>query len=76
MCRPLVDSLLKAGDYYCVLADYRAYIQAQEAVDALYRNQEEWTRKSILNAARMGFFSSDRSVAEYTRDIWGVKPLT
>ncbi|GAB6058248.1 glycogen/starch/alpha-glucan phosphorylase [Desulfonatronum parangueonense] len=72
---PITDSLLHNGDYYCVLADYRAYVDCQEQVSLVYRDQEEWTRRSILNTARMGKFSSDRSIAEYARDIWGVEPL-
>lgn len=71
---PITDALLHYGDYFCVLADYRAYVDCQEKVSQLYRDQEEWTRRSILNTANMGKFSSDRSVAEYAKKIWGVKP--
>jgi glycogen phosphorylase len=72
---PLVDALLRRGDYYMLLADYRAYVTAQEAVGELFMNKDEWTRKSILNTACMGKFSSDRSVMEYADTIWGLKPL-
>ncbi len=72
--RPIVDSLLN-GDQYLLLADYQSYIDCQDAVSHAYLDQEHWTRMSILNTARMGFFSSDRSVHEYARDIWHTKPL-
>ena len=58
-----------------LLADYRAYVTAQEAVSKLFLDKDEWARKSILNTARMGKFSSDRSVMEYADRIWGLKPL-
>ena len=58
-----------------LLADYRPYLTAQEAVGRLFLDQDEWARKSILNTARMGKFSSDRSVMEYADRIWGLKPL-
>jgi starch phosphorylase len=72
---PIVESLLHQGDYYMLLADYRAYVTTQEAVGKLFLDKEEWARKSILNTARMGKFSSDRSVMEYANTIWGLKPL-
>lgn len=65
-----VAEILTGSDYYLLTADYAKYIAAQEKVDALYRNQDEWTRKSILNVARIGKFSSDRTVSEYAKDIW------
>jgi starch phosphorylase len=72
---PVYDSLMHHGDYYMLMADYRPYMEAQAAVDALYLDQDQWVRKSILNAANMGKFSSDRSVMEYARGIWHVEPL-
>ena len=73
--RPIVDALLN-DDQYLLLADYQSYIDCQETVSHAYLDQEHWTRMSILNTARMGFFSSDRSIHDYARDIWHVKPLT
>jgi len=72
--KPVVDSLLY-HDEYMLLADFRSYIDAQDAVSRLYRAPRAWTRMSILNVARMGFFSSDRTIAEYCRDVWNVKPV-
>jgi starch phosphorylase len=73
--RPIIDSLLEGGDRYFLLADYDSYVACQERVDALYRNREEWTRRSILNVANMGKFSSDRVVREYAEKIWNVRPV-
>jgi len=55
-----------------VLADYEAYINCQERVGNLYADKHEWAKKSILNVANMGKFSSDRTIMEYARDIWGI----
>ena len=71
--RPILDSLLH-DDQYMLLADYQPYIDCQDKVAAAFRDQEQWTRMSILNSARMGKFSSDRSIREYCEKIWGVKP--
>jgi glycogen phosphorylase len=67
--RPLVEDLLNR-DEFLVVADYRPYVECQERVSAAYRDPAAWTRMSILNTARMGKFSSDRSIQEYCRDIW------
>ena len=72
--RPLVDSLL-ARDDYMLLADYQAYIDCQQRVSDAYRDENSWTRMSILNSARVGRFSSDRSIRDYCRDIWNVSPI-
>jgi starch phosphorylase len=72
---PIVQGLTKPGEQYCVLADLRSYLDSQSVVDALYPTQEEWTRRAILNVARMGIFSSDRAVLDYAREIWGAKTV-
>ncbi|HHH2003992.1 TPA: glycogen phosphorylase [Yersinia enterocolitica] len=71
----LFDSLVNLGDHYQLLADYRSYVDTQEQVDTLYRHPDEWTRKTILNIANMGYFSSDRTIQEYADDIWHIKPI-
>jgi starch phosphorylase len=67
---PLKHSLLDGGDPYLCLADFRAYSDAQDKVDAAYRDKAKWARMAIMNTARMGKFSSDRTIAEYAREIW------
>lgn len=71
--KPIVDTLL-GDDNYLLLADYASYIECQEKVDLLYLQPFEWARKSIINTAGMGKFSSDRTIAEYAEEIWGIKP--
>jgi len=72
--QPLMDLLLN-DDRYLVLADFEDYHRAQMEIDALYSDPEAWTRKSILNVARIGKFSSDRTIQEYNRDIWHAEPV-
>jgi len=73
--RNIFDSLVNLGDHYQLLADYRSYVDTQDKVDKLYRNQEEWTRCAVHNIANMGYFSSDRTIQEYADEIWGIKPI-
>ena len=73
--KPIINSLLDQGDYYLVLADFKDYVETQQTVAGMYRDQDQWTRMSILNTANMGKFSSDRAVLEYAEDIWGATPL-
>jgi starch phosphorylase len=72
--RPLVESLLIRDDYM-LLADYQSYVDCQQRVSEAYSDQNNWTRMSILNTARVGRFSSDRSIREYCRDIWKVRAI-
>ncbi len=73
--QPVIDRLLHEGDPFLVLADFADYVRCQEQVSATYRDPDTWTRMSILNAARMGYFSSDRTVAEYANEIWNARPV-
>lgn len=72
---PILRSLLDQGDYYMLLADYRSYITAQEEAGRVFQNPDDWARRSILNTANMGRFSSDRAVLEYAGKIWNVQPV-
>jgi len=72
--QPLVDSLIY-HDEYMLFADYQSYIDCQDEVDNVYLDQDRWTRMSILNVARSGKFSSDRTIREYCKEIWDVKPV-
>ncbi|MBZ0201585.1 MAG: glycogen/starch/alpha-glucan phosphorylase [Ignavibacteria bacterium] len=71
---PIVNELLYR-DYYFVMADFGAYLKMQRKVEADYLNEDLWTRKSILNSARMEKFSSDRAIKEYSRDIWDISKM-
>jgi starch phosphorylase len=71
----LWSALVDHGDPFFHFADYRAYIACQEQVSENYRDSEDWTRKAVLNVARMSKFSSDRTIREYAEDIWKLRPL-
>ncbi|MEL6494147.1 MAG: glycogen/starch/alpha-glucan phosphorylase, partial [Cyanobacteria bacterium J06623_7] len=72
--KPIVDSLLY-DDPYMLLADYQDYIDCQDRVSETYKDKDKWTRMSILNSARMGKFSSDRTIKEYCEQIWDIEPV-
>ena len=72
---PIVRNLLDYNDYYLLLADLRSYSEAQDRVDAAYRNAKKWNQMSLVNIARSGRFSSDRAVQEYCDEIWHIKPI-
>ena len=72
--RPLADSLIKYGDRYMQLADLRSYADAQERINALYLDKRAWAQKTLMNVARSGKFSSDRTIREYCEKIWNITP--
>ncbi|MBN1282650.1 MAG: glycogen/starch/alpha-glucan phosphorylase [Proteobacteria bacterium] len=72
--QPIVDSLLRGGDRFFVLADFGSYAEKQREAAKLFNDKREWTKRAILTAARMGRFSSDRTVAEYSSKVWGTNP--
>jgi len=71
----IVESLTGA-DRYFLCADFASYVETQERAAKMWQSREDWTRMSILNVARSGWFSADRTVLEYARDIWGVDPVS
>ena len=70
--KPIVDSLLNE-DRYFLLADFASYVKTQEYIQKVYKDSDAWTKISILNVARMGYFSSDRAIKEYCEEIWNAK---
>ena len=73
--KSIVDRLTSDGEPFYVLADYRAYLEAQDRVDALYLAADSWSRSAVVNCVNMGFFSSDRSIREYAERIWNIRPV-
>jgi starch phosphorylase len=72
--KPVIDRLLSRGEPFLVLADYAAYVKAQDEVDALYALEDQWSHKAVINCLNMGYFSSDRSIRDYADRIWSVRP--
>lgn len=72
--RPILDSLIY-NDFYLTIQDFPLYLEAQNEVDQLWKNQQEWVKKSIINTSSTYFFSSDRAMDEYAKDIWGIVPV-
>jgi glycogen phosphorylase len=72
---PITEALLHKGDYFLVLADFETYLEKQKEVEKLYQKKDEWFRKALLNVARVGKFSSDRTIRDYAEEIWDVKPM-
>ena len=78
MLQDLVDSvndMTKGNDWFLVANDFASYMDAQAEVDRVYKDQDEWTRRSIQYTATSGFFSSDRTIRQYADEIWDVKPV-
>ncbi|HQP26951.1 MAG TPA: glycogen/starch/alpha-glucan phosphorylase, partial [Candidatus Syntrophosphaera sp.] len=72
---PIVRSLLDSGDPYCIMADFRSFLEASQRIDTLWQDRRAWAKKAVLNVARSGKFSSDRAIREYANEIWDVKPV-
>ena len=68
---PLVNNLIN-HDPFCVFADFSDYLDAQDRVSSAWKDHERWNRTSLINTARSGFFSSDRSIRDYCKNIWGI----
>lgn len=71
----LVSTITNNNDWYLVSADFQSYIAAQKKVDETYLDKHKWTKMSIMNALRTGKFSSDRTIHEYAKHIWNIKPI-
>ena len=72
---PIIESLLDHGDPYMLLVDYADYVRVQSEVDKAFKDQKKWAEMAILNTARMGYFSSDRTIQEYSNKIWNLSPI-
>ena len=70
---PVFNNVMNKGDFYFYLADFNSYVEAQERAASEYNDPAIWAQKAILNVARTGKFSSDRTISEYAKEIWGIK---
>ena len=68
------DNLLYHDNYF-ILKDFNSYIEAQEKINTLYKDQKKWLRMSIINVAKSGFFTTDRTMRQYNEDIWHTEPI-
>ena len=73
--QPVIKALLEEGDYFMVLADFESYVKKQDEVEEVYRDREEWIKRAIYNVARVGKFSTDRTIMDYANEIWEVEPI-
>ncbi|MBD3820821.1 MAG: glycogen/starch/alpha-glucan phosphorylase, partial [Thiotrichales bacterium] len=71
----IMASIKSSNDPWMTLADFQSYVAAQEAAALAYQDRDNWIKKSIINSARSGIFSTDRTMQEYNRDIWGLEPI-
>lgn len=71
----LLNGIVEHGDFYLVSDDFASYVETQDLIDKSFKDVEEWTTKTILTVARMGFFSSDRCIDEYAETIWNIEPI-
>lgn len=71
----LLNAIRHHGDYYLVSSDFQSYLDAQSLIDESFKDTKEWTKKSVLATANMGFFSSDRCIDEYAEEIWNIEPI-
>ena len=73
--QPILDTLLKNGDYFMVLEDFNSYCEINDTISNEFKNTKLWFNKALLNIARSGKFSSDRTIHEYAKDIWHLQQL-
>ncbi len=73
--KPIHDELMFRNDEYFLLADFKAYVEAQKEVEKLYNDKDYWAKMCLINIAQSGFFSSDRTISQYAEEIWNIKPI-